>query len=800
MISSPQPNKATANSDSNEQHIPPPTLPNLASTNGHSDSTTNAMPSQLISPQMERRAAQVLTQGGRRNWWQRLSLRTKATGLAIALGVLPVFAIGTTSYFLFNKDLGENTIQDQETFATSLGDEIGRFMFERYGDIQAIANLPILRNSKVRSITTLQQKQAVLTSYVEIHGVYSSIAAFDLNGNVIVQSAGKALSNHKDRDYFQQVIKTRKPFFSQPETSKTTGEIVIYTAAPIVDTQTGKMIGVVRSRMPVKHLDKILDTQEQNLSKARQGQEEYHLISGDGKFFAATEKDQVGRDARADFAGFTQMQAAKKVASAISIEKIDGAEQLISYAPIAQFKGMPELNWSILLAENTAQAFAVQRRLLLTLLFGTGVTALIVGAIAAYLADRATRPILRAADAVDKLGQGKLDTRIPVTGEDELAKLGSNFNHLGEQLQTLLVEQQEATRQQFAAQAEAARQQAENTEQQRLAKETLQRRALELLMEVDPLSKGDLTIRASVTDDEIGTVADSYNSTINSLRKIVTQVQTVAQQVTATTSKSEVSVQDLSTEALRQTEEIAAALDRLEEMSDSIRAVAVNAEQAEAAVQQATQTVEAGDAAMNRTVDGMIAIQTTVVETSQKVKRLGESSQKISKVVNLIGRFAAQTNLLALKASIEAARAGEEGRGFAVLADEVRTLASQSAQATSEIESLVTAIQTETNEVVAAMEAGTEQVAEGTKLVDETKQSLNQINAVSVQISELVQAIAQSAVAQSQASEEVTETMTGVAAIANQTSTGATQVSASFRELLAVAQQLQASAGQFKVN
>jgi len=303
-----------------------------------------------------------------------------------------------------------------------------------------------------------------------------------------------------------------------------------------------------------------------------------------------------------------------------------------------------------------------------------------------------------------------------------------------------------------------------------------------------------------VTSDEIGTIADSYNATIGSLRKLVTQVQTAAKQVATTTSSSEISVQELSAEALRQAQEITAALDRIQEMSNSIRAVAANASQAEAAVLQATQTVEVGDAAMNRTVDGILAIRETVAETSKKVKRLGESSQKISKVVNLIGTFADKTNLLALNAAIEAANAGEQGRGFAVVAEQVRSLARQSAQATAEIESLVKDIQTETNSVVAAMEAGTEQVVTGTRLVDETRQSLNQITAVSVQISALVSAISSAAVAQSQVSEEVTQTMSGVAAIAQHTSTEATLVSASFKELLAVATELQASAGQFKVS
>ena len=303
-----------------------------------------------------------------------------------------------------------------------------------------------------------------------------------------------------------------------------------------------------------------------------------------------------------------------------------------------------------------------------------------------------------------------------------------------------------------------------------------------------------------MTEEEIGTVADSYNATINSLRKIVTQVQAAATQVAATTSSNEVSVQGVSADALRQEEDIAAALDQIQEMSNSIWDVANSAEQAEVAVKQATQTVEAGDAAMNRTVNGILAIRETVTETSKKVKQLGESSQQISKVVNLIGRFAAQTNLIALKASIEAARAGEEGRGFAVLADEVRALARQSAEATSEIESLVTKIQTETNEVVAAMEVGTEQVTTSTKLVHETRQSLNKISDASAQISALVEAIASAAVVQSHASESVTQTMSDVAAIASKNSSEANLVSVSFKELLVVAQELQASVGQFKVN
>ena len=352
---------------------------------------------------------------------------------------------------------------------------------------------------------------------------------------------------------------------------------------------------------------------------------------------------------------------------------------------------------------------------------------------------------------------------------------------------------------QVATQVGLALERANLLEQQRDAREYLQERALELLREVDPVSKGDLTIRARVTEDEIGTVAYSYNATIESLQKIVNQVQAASRQVTTTTDQNQTSVQGLSSGALRQRREIEAAKRQIQAMADSITAVAANAEQAETMVQQATQTVEAGEVAMNRTVEGIMAICDTVAETAEKVKQLGESSQKISKVVNLISRFAAQTNLLALKTSIEAARAGEEGRGFAVIADEIRSLAAQSAEATAEIKKLIAAIQTETNEVVAAMEAGTSQVIDGTKLVDETRSSLDKIASVSAQINQLVKEIATAALEQAEASDAVNKRIAEVAAISNQTSTEAEQVADSFKELLAVAEALQESVGQFKV-
>ena len=332
------------------------------------------------------------------------------------------------------------------------------------------------------------------------------------------------------------------------------------------------------------------------------------------------------------------------------------------------------------------------------------------------------------------------------------------------------------------------------------ANDKLQQQVIQMLTAVRPVLSGDLTVRVPVSEDAVGTIADAYNNTIQSLRKIVTQVQSAAVKVSETSSNSETAIATLSHEAQQQFIQVTQAIERIESMVNSTQAVAANAKQVETAVQQANQTVKAGDTAMNKTVDGIMAIRETVAETSKKIKRLSESSQKISKVVSLISNFTTQTQLLALNASIEATRAGEYGRGFSVVADEVRSLSRQSAEATREIEKLVQEIQAETVEVTTAMDLGIQQVVGGTNLVNETRQQLNEIVTATAQISQLVQGITQATQVQTQQSQLVTQAMSDVAAIANKNSTDSTHISASFQELLATAQQLQASVGQFKVN
>ncbi|MEM8806340.1 MAG: GAF domain-containing protein, partial [Cyanobacteria bacterium P01_G01_bin.38] len=338
------------------------------------------------------------------------------------------------------------------------------------------------------------------------------------------------------------------------------------------------------------------------------------------------------------------------------------------------------------------------------------------------------------------------------------------------------------------------------SEERRQRQEAMQLQLLNLLEDVEGAASGDLTVRADVTVGEIGTVADFFNSIVESLRQIVTQVKTSASQVNTALGDNESAIRALAQDALTQAEKTTQTLDSVEAMTLSITQVATQAQQAASVAKTASTTAQEGEIAMDLTVQNILNLRETVGQTAKKVKRLGESSQQISKVVSLINQIAMQTNLLAINAGIEAARAGEEGQGFAAVAEEVGELAARSSAATQEIEQIVESIQRETSDVVEAIEQSTSQVVEGTRRVEDSKQSLTKILEVSRQIDELVQAISGATVSQAETSTAVAELMQQISAVSQRTSDSSLQVSDALRSTVEVAEELQTSMATFKVS
>ncbi|MEY2912336.1 MAG: Methyl-accepting chemotaxis protein McpB [Cyanobacteriota bacterium] len=382
---------------------------------------------------------------------------------------------------------------------------------------------------------------------------------------------------------------------------------------------------------------------------------------------------------------------------------------------------------------------------------------------------------------LNAIGQGNLNVAATVYSKDELGQLATDFNKM---VQSIVAKTQDNAR---------------HAIEQKETQENLQSQVIRLLDEVEGAAKGDLTVRAEVTDQGLGAVADAFNLIIQNLRDIVQQVKISAQDVTKAASTSETFARNLSMEALGQAEELSLALNSVQVMNNSIQRVAEAAREAEIVACEASKIAQKGGEVVENTVVGILELRETVAETSRKVKRLGESSQEINSIVALVSQIASRTNLLALNASIEAARAGEAGRGFAVVADEVRQLADKSAKSLHEIEQIVMQIQSETSSVMMAMEEGTQQVIHQTRLAQESKQSLDDIIQVANHIDMLVRSITNDTGEQRETSHGVAQVMQSVERTAQETSQEAQRAAEALQYLVGVSRNLIISVERFRV-
>jgi methyl-accepting chemotaxis protein PixJ len=378
--------------------------------------------------------------------WSKLSLKTKVTLLAIALGLAPIAAIGTLSYLQINNSLREQTAHDQKVRAIQIADKFNRFIFERNGDIEVLGAQPVFTDAKLSAVTPLADKAKILDQYVTSYQIYDSIAFFDVKGNPIVQSKGAALDNHLNRKYFQAVLKTGKTVISEPDTSKATGKLVLHFATPVKDLATGQIIGVMRTRAPMDRL-------EAPLKDFQSKHEDYHISdSRTGKIFISSNGDYTDKAEDADL--ITAREKGVLIEHQVKFEgKASGNAndhgdhvELMTAAKVGKLDGMQQLPWTVVSVIDEDAAYATLSGLLLTILAGTGLTALFTVALSTLLANRFVQPISAAAQAVEKIGQGDFNSRIEVTSEDEIGKLGGNINLMAGQIQGLLLEQSEQTK------------------------------------------------------------------------------------------------------------------------------------------------------------------------------------------------------------------------------------------------------------------------------------------------------------------------------------------------------------------
>ncbi len=393
-----------------------------------------------------------------------------------------------------------------------------------------------------------------------------------------------------------------------------------------------------------------------------------------------------------------------------------------------------------------------------------------------------SRPLRELTQFASQIAEGNSKIRLrSINRQDEIGILSQNLNEMATTIDASLEAKQ------LEAQA------------QRQEKEQLELAIYTLIDEIGDATDGDLTVRANLDNLELSTVADLFNAIIDNLQEIAIEAKQSSNLVGSSLKQNEQAIRMLAQQATTEAKETRDTLNSVAQMSQSIQTVATNANEAEKIADDTYNTVLNSSNDMDSTVDSILNLRTTVSDTANKMQRLAESSQKISQAVSLIEEITLKTNVLAINAGAEADRAGEYGQGFSIIAEQVGALAEQSKIAITEIAGVVSRIQTETQDVRVAMESGTAQVLNTTRLVENTKQSLAEVLEKSQTIDQLMKSISQSTVSQADTSQSVTRLMQRIAELSATTSKSSTEVAQSIEETALVAQKLESAVAQFKV-
>ncbi|MBD1212392.1 MAG: methyl-accepting chemotaxis protein [Dolichospermum circinale Clear-D4] len=655
-------------------------------------------PAKVIDSQGENSSyAPNLDHGLKLKYLRPFKLSIKTIILSIAIGTLPMLGIGAIVYIFGSKLITKQIIISQETKAMSLSDEVNSFMGKRYEDIQGLSNIKLLSDSSNAKTEKSSKEDKIDASRINIKTqealdrlrktgkVYDSVAVFDLNGKLIMKSGEESLSPEKKLNYFQEVIKQDTPIISQPEIVKNIGA-VIYVAAPIKDGVKGNTIGIVRTRTPLKFLEKLIKSHTDD-------SQEYYFLDEKGRILIGTNQNLFGQDTQDIYPSLAKVLGAKDIQTFTEVSQNQQNQQLITYVPLRKLSDSPDINWWLIVAKDTAIALKPQKEFLLLIAITTSAVGLMMTLFVGWL----------------------------VRENIEIKKLKANSKLNNDQ---------------------------------------------------DTGERQDLP---------------------NNLQHIVNQIQQAVDEIN-------VSLQKLTTEAVIEAEQNNRSLETINNMTIAIQSIANIAQQAVTIINDANYAATETGAAMDLTLQNIFLVQETVSEIVKKVKRLGESSQQISRVVSVINQIAMQTNLLAINAGIEAARAGEEGQGFAVVAEEVGELAARIATATQETEEIIAKIQREIGEIIQGMTTGTNQVVESSHILKNAKESLQQIVNVTEQIDTLVQSILSATTSQIQTSEIVIQTVKDITNISTFNRDNYRQISQSLQKAVDISQQLKETVETFTAN
>ena len=403
-----------------------------------------------------------------------------------------------------------------------------------------------------------------------------------------------------------------------------------------------------------------------------------------------------------------------------------------------------------------------------------------------------TRKINGLNNAAQEVTVGNLDVNLDINSEDEIGVLANSFKKMTQSLKDgneMLIKEKES----IAVKVEEAVRESEK--QKQYLSDSIEK----ILNEMNKFAEGDLTVQLDIEkQDEIGKLYAGFNLATKNIKEMINTTAEAIQATASASNEISASAEEMAAGSQEQSSQTAEVASAVEQMTSTIMQTTKNAGSAAEFSKKAGLSAKNGGEVVKQTVEGMNRIAKVVGDAASIVKELGNSSNQIGEIIQVIDEIADQTNLLALNAAIEAARAGEQGRGFAVVADEVRKLAERTTKATKEIATMIKQIQKDTGNAVVSIESGTKEVEAGKELAKKAITALDEIIGSTNETIDVVNQVAAASEEQSSAAEQISKSIEGISSVTQESASGIQQIARASEDLSNLTTNLQNLIRKFK--